>query len=38
MTKIMDALFEIIFNSGSDIDDFKSVICKMREEDDPELA
>ena len=41
MTKIMDALFEIIFNSGSDIDDFKSIIYKMREEtdnDDPELA
>jgi len=41
MTKIMDTLFEIIFNSGSDIDDFKSIIYKMREEDDnngPELA
>ena len=42
MTKIMDTLFEIIFNSGSDIDDFKSIITKMRmEEDDnndPELA
>ena len=42
MTKIMDVLFEIIFNSDSDIDDFKSIITKMRmEEDDnndPELA
>jgi hypothetical protein len=40
MTKIMDTLFEIIFNSGSDIDDFKSIIYKMREEDNngPELA
>ena len=42
MTKIMDALFEIIFNSDSDIDDFKSIMTKMRmEEDDnndPELA
>ena len=42
MTKIMDTLFEIIFNSDSDIDDFKSIITKMRmEEDDnndPELA
>ena len=42
MTKIMDTLFEIIFNSGSDIDDFKSIMTKMRmEEDDnndPELA
>jgi len=35
-------LFEIIFNSDSDIDDFKSIMTKMRmEEDDnndPELA
>ena len=41
MIKIMDVLFEIIFNSDSDIDDFKSIIYKMREEtdnDDPELA
>ena len=42
MTKIMDVLFEIIFNSDSDIDDFKSIMTKMRmEEDDnndPELA
>ena len=42
MTKIMDTLFEIIFNSDSDIDDFKSIMTKMRmEEDDnndPELA
>jgi len=42
MTKIMDILFEIIFNSDSDIDDFKSIITKMRMEEndnnDPELA
>ena len=40
MTKIMDILFEIIFNSGSNIDDFKSAIYKMREENnnDPEMA
>jgi len=42
MIKMMDILFEIIFNSDSDIDDFKSIITKMRmEEDDnndPELA
>jgi hypothetical protein len=41
MTKIMDILCEIIFNSGSDIDEFKSIIYKMREEsdnDDPKLA
>ena len=42
MTKLMDTLFEIIFNSDSDIDDFKSIMTKMRmEEDDnndPELA
>jgi len=41
MTKIMDTLFEIIFDSDSDIDDFKSIITKMRKEDDnndPELA
>tara|TARA_Y100001951_G_C11234227_1_gene236447 strand:+ start:510 stop:908 length:399 start_codon:yes stop_codon:yes gene_type:complete len=40
MTKIMDILFEIIFNSGSNIDDLKAVIYKMREEDnnDPEMA
>ena len=40
MTKIMDILFEIIFNSSSDIDNFKSAIIKIREEDnnDPELA
>jgi len=40
MTKIMDILFEIIFNSSSDIDNFKSVIIKMREEDNngPEMA
>ena len=51
MIKIMDILFEIIFNSGLDsdtetsvklkIDDFKSIMTKMREEDDnndPELA
>ena len=40
ITKIMDILFEIIFNSASNIDDFKSAIYKMREEDnnDPEMA
>ena len=40
MTKIMDILFEIIFNSGSNIDDLKEVIYKMREENDndPEMA
>ena len=31
MTKIMDILFEIIFNSGSNIDDLKSIIYKIRE-------
>jgi len=41
MTKMMDILFEMIFNSGSNIDDLKSAIYKMREEnnnDDPEMA
>ena len=40
MTKIMDILFEIIFNSSSDIDIFKSTIIKMREEDNngPDMA
>ena len=42
MTKILDTLFEIIFNSDSDIDDFKSIMTKMRMEEDnnndPELA
>ena len=51
MTKIMDILFEILFNSSLDsdtetsvklkIDDFKSVITKMRMEEDnngPELV
>ena len=40
MTKIMDILFEIIFNSSSDIDNFKSIIYEMREENDngPEMA
>ena len=40
MIKIMDILFEIIFNSSSDIDNFKSAIIKMREEDNngPEMA
>ena len=40
MTKILDILFEIIFNSSSDIDNFKSAIIKMREEDNngPEMA
>ena len=40
MTKIIDILFEIIFNSGSNIDDLKSVIHKMREENNngPEMV
>jgi hypothetical protein len=40
MTKIMDILFEIICNSGSNIDDFKSIIYKIREENNngPEMA
>ena len=40
MIKLMDVLYEIIFNSSSDIDDFKLAILKMREEnnDDPELV
>ena len=40
MTKIMDILFEIIFNPDSDIDELKSAIYKIREEDnnDPEMA
>ena len=40
MTKIMDILFEIIFNPDSDIDDLKSAIYKIREEDNngPEMA
>ena len=41
MIKLMDILYEIIFNSSSDIDDFKSMILKIRKEDDdesPELA
>ena len=40
MTKMMDILFEMIFNSGSNIDDLKSAIYKMREENnnDPEMA
>ena len=40
MTKIMDILFEIIFNAGSNVDDLKSVIHKMREENNngPEMA
>ena len=40
MTKIMDILFEIIFNPDSNVDDFKSIIYEMREENDngPEMA
>ena len=41
MIKLMDILYEIIFNSSSDIDDFKSMILKIRKEDNdesPELA
>ena len=40
MTKIMDILFEIIFNADSNVDDLKSVIHKMREENNngPEMA
>ena len=40
MTKIMDILFEIIFNPDSDIDELKSAIYKIREEDNngPEMA
>ena len=40
MTKMVDILFEIICNSGSNIDDLKSVIYKIREEDNngPEMA
>ena len=40
MTKMVDILFEIICNSGSNIDDLKSAIYKMREENnnDPEMA
>ena len=36
MIKIIDILYEIIFNSSSDIDDFKLVILKIREEDNDE--
>ena len=40
MIKLMDVLYEIIFDSSSDIDDFKSVILKMREENNngPEMV
>ena len=40
MTKMVDILFEIICNSGSNIDDLKSIIYKIREEDNngPEMA
>jgi len=40
ITEIMDILFEIIFSSDFDIDDLKSVIYKIREEDNngPEMA
>ena len=39
MTKIIDILFEIVFN-GSDIDDLKLAICEMKEENnnDPEMV
>ena len=40
MTKMVDILFEIICNSGSNIDDLKSIIYKIRKEDNngPEMA
>ena len=40
MTKMIDILFEIICNSGSNIDDLKSIIYKIREENNngPEMA
>ena len=40
ITEIMDILFEIIFSSDFDIDDLKSVIYKIIEEDNngPEMA
>ena len=40
MTKMVDILFEIICNSGSNIDDLKSIIYKIREENNngPEMA
>ena len=40
MTKIMDILFETIFNSGGNIDDLKLIIDEIREDndDDPEVA
>ena len=40
MTKMIDILFEIICNSGSNIGDLKSIIYKIREENNngPEMA
>ena len=40
MTKMIDILFEIICNSGSNIVDLKSIIYKIREENNngPEMA
>ena len=40
MIKLMDVLYEIIFDSSSNIDDFKSAILKMREENNngPEMV
>ena len=40
MTKMIDILFEIICNSGSNIDDLKSITYKTREENNngPEMA
>ena len=40
MTKLVDILFEMICNSGSNIDDLKSIIYKIREEDNngPEMV
>ena len=40
MTKMIDILFEIICNSGSNIDDLKSIIYKIREENNngPEMV
>ena len=40
MIKLQDILYEIIFNSSSDIDDFKSAILKMRKEsnNDPKMV
>ena len=40
MIKLQDILYEIIFNSSSDIDDLKLAICEMKEENnnDPEMV